>query len=186
MGSLVGNENLIKKVHFPRISLLVANSLSWLFAWSIEMVVLLIALLAVGANVLPWVPVVVVFMALMALFATGVSLMLAVANVYFRDTQHFVGIIFQVWFYLTPILYPVSLVADQSARVGPLVGDVTLLDLYLLNPVGEFATAFRNLLYDNRWPDLSTMAICAAWALGTFWVGYLIFKRHEKGLAEAL
>ncbi|UNX55747.1 ABC transporter permease [Georgenia sp. TF02-10] len=186
MGSLVGNENLIKKVHFPRISLLVANSLSWLFSWSIEMVVLLIALLAVGANVLPWVPVVVVFMALMALFATGVSLMLAVANVYFRDTQHFVGIIFQVWFYLTPILYPVSLVADQSARVGPLVGDVTLLDLYLLNPVGEFATAFRNLLYDNRWPDLSTMAICAAWALGTFWVGYLIFKRHEKGLAEAL
>ncbi|PFG38688.1 ABC-2 type transport system permease protein [Georgenia soli] len=186
MGALVGNENLIKKVHFPRIALLVANSFSWIFSWSIEMVVLLVALLLVGANALPWVPLVVLFMALMSLFATGVALMLSVANVYFRDTQHFVGILFQVWFYLTPILYPVSLVAGLSDDVGPLIGSVTLLDLYMLNPVGEFVEAFRNLMYDNRWPELSTTLSCVAWAVAVFFVGYSIFKRHEKGLAEAL
>lgn len=186
MSALVSNENLIKKVHFPRISLLVANSFSWMFSWSIEMVVLLVALLIVGANALPWVPLVIVLMALMSLLATGVALMLSVANVYFRDTQHFVGILFQVWFYLTPILYPVSLVTGLSEDLGPLVGSVTVLDLYLLNPIGEFVEAFRNLLYDNRWPDLSTSLTCVAWAVGSFAVGYLIFKRHEKGLAEAL
>ncbi|QDC25601.1 ABC transporter permease [Georgenia yuyongxinii] len=186
MGTLVGNENLIKKVYFPRIALLVANSFSWMFSWSIEMVVLVLALLIVGSNALVWLPLVVVFMALMSLFATGVSLMLSVANVHFRDTQHFVGILFQVWFYLTPIVYPVSLVADQSERLGPLFGSVTLLDLYLLNPIGQFAEVFRNLLYDNRWPDLSTALACAAWSLGAFFLGYALFKRSEKGLAEAL
>ena len=186
MGALVGNENLIKKVHFPRIALLVANSFSWMFSWFIEMVVLLIALLLVGSNALPWVPVVIFFMVLMSLLATGVAMMLSVANVYFRDTQHFVGIFFQVWFYLTPILYPVSLVAEQSERIGPLFGSVHLLDLYLLNPIGEFAKAFRNLLYDNRWPDLSTFAICTVWSAGAFFFGYWVFKRNEKGLAEAL
>jgi ABC-2 type transport system permease protein len=186
MGALVGNENLIKKVHFPRIALIVANSFSWMFSWSIEMVVLLVALLIAGSNALVWVPMVLFFMVLMSLLATGFSLMLSVANVYFRDTQHFVGIFFQVWFYITPILYPVSLVAGLSEDVGPLFGSVTVLDLYLLNPIGEFAEAFRNLLYDNRWPDLSTTLTCVAWGVAAFFIGYAIFKRHEKGLAEAL
>jgi ABC-type polysaccharide/polyol phosphate export permease len=186
MSALVSNENLIKKVHFPRVALLVANSFSWMFSWSIEMVVLLIALLIAGSSALPWVPLVIVLMAMMSLLATGVALMLSVANVYFRDTQHFVTILFQVWFYLTPILYPVSLVAGLSEDVGPLFGSVTVLDLYLLNPIGDFVEAFRNLLYDNRWPDPSTLLTCAGWAVGAFAVGYWIFKRHEKGLAEAL
>lgn len=186
MISLVGNENLIKKVHFPRIALVIANSFSLLFTWSIEMVVLLVALLVLGANVLPWLPLALVFMALMWLFATGVSMMLSIANVYFRDTQHFVTILFQVWFYLTPIVYPASMVAEQSDKFGPFVGSVTLFDLYQLNPLGEFAEVFRNLLYDNRWPALSTSFACVVWSVGAFLIGYTIFKRHEKGLAEAL
>lgn len=186
MSSLVGNENLIKKVHFPRIALVLSTSLSYLVSWGIEMLVLLVALLIAGGNPLPWLPVAAFFMVLLALFATGIAMMLAIANVYFRDTQHFVGIIFQAWFYLTPVVYPVSLVAGESAKIGPIFGSVEILDLYLLNPMTDFAEAFRNLLYDNRWPDLSTTAVCVAWSVGVFLVGYQVFKRHEKGLAEAL
>jgi ABC-type polysaccharide/polyol phosphate export permease len=186
MSSLVGNENLIKKVHFPRIALVLSTSLSYLVSWGIEMLVLLVALLIAGGNPLPWLPVAAFFMVLLALFATGIAMMLAIANVYFRDTQHFVGIIFQAWFYLTPVVYPVALVAGESAKIGPIFGSVEILDLYLLNPMTDFAEAFRNLLYDNRWPDLSTTAVCVAWSVGVFLVGYQVFKRHEKGLAEAL
>lgn len=186
MISLVGNENLIKKVHFPRIALVIANSFSLFFTWSIEMLVLLAALLILGANVLPWLPLTLVFMALMWMFATGVSMMLSIANVYFRDTQHFVTVLFQLWFYLTPIVYPASLVAEQSEKIGPLFGTVSLFDLYQLNPIGEFAKIFRSLLYDNRWPALSTSVACVCWSAGAFTLGYVIFKRHEKGLAEAL
>ncbi|MFC9768520.1 ABC transporter permease [Rhodococcus jostii] len=186
MVSLLANENLIKKVYFPRIALVVANSLSLLFTWAIEMVVLVLALWVVGANVLPWLPLTLVFMVWMWLFATGLSMMASIANVYFRDTQHFVTIIFQVWFYLTPIVYPASMVVDQSNRIGPILGPITLFDLYLLNPIGLFAEVFRNLLYDNRWPELSAFVACAVWSVGAFAAGYAVFTRHEKGLAEAL
>ncbi|QDB78470.1 ABC transporter permease [Georgenia sp. 311] len=186
MGALVGNENLIKKVHFPRVALLAANSLSWMFTWSIEMAVLLVALLIVGANALPFAPLVIVFMAVLSLFATGVSLILSIANVYFRDVQYLTGIVFQVWFYVTPILYPVAFVAEQLNKLPSLFGVVSMFDIYMFNPMAKFAEVFRNLLYDNRLPELGTSLTVLAWGLGTFLVGYLVFKRHEKGLAEAL
>ena len=186
MGSLVGNENLIKKVYFPRSALVIASAFSAAYSWLIEMAVLVIVLLIVGSHALVWLPLTLVFMALLFCFSVGVALMLSVANVYFRDTQHFVAILFQIWFYLTPIVYPVSLVADQSDRIGPLVGSVTLLDIYKVNPIGEFAEVFRNLLYDNRWPDLSVALACVAWSAVALAFGNWVFARHAKGLAEAL
>lgn len=186
MGSLVANENLIKKVAFPRAALPLSNAFSLVFSWSIEMVVLLVALTVLGAASLLWTPAVLVVMALLLMFAFGVSLMLSVANVYFRDTQHFVGILTQAWFYATPIVYPLTYVFEQSQRIGPLVGSWTLYDLYRLNPMERFVELFRNLLYDNRWPPLDSTLICVAWAVVSLAVGATVFSRHEKKLAEAL
>ncbi|MFS0706143.1 ABC transporter permease [Cellulomonas sp. 179-A 9B4 NHS] len=186
MGSLVGNQNLIQKVAFPRVALPVSNAFSVAFTWGIEMTVLLVVLLVLGANALLWLPAVLVAMLVLFAFALGVSLLLSIANVYFRDTQHFVGILLQAWFYATPIVYPVSLVAEQSERLGPLFGSVTVLDLYRLNPMERFAEVFRNLLYDNRWPALDSVLICVVWAAVSLVVGALVFQRHEKKLAEAL
>jgi ABC-type polysaccharide/polyol phosphate export permease len=186
MNALTGNENLIKKVYFPRSALVVANAFSALYTWSTEMVVLVLVLLVVGSHLLPWLPLVVVFMVLLAGFALGVSMLLSIANVYFRDTQHFVSILFQIWFYLTPIVYPITLLSDRSQRTGPLFGDVTLLDLYRLNPMERYAEVFRNLLYDNRMPTMGSMLTCLAWTVVALWVGSAVFSRHSKRLAEAL
>jgi ABC-2 type transport system permease protein len=186
MGSLVANENLIKKVAFPRAALPLSNALSVGFSWSIEMVVLLVALTVVGSSALLWTPAVLVVMALLLAFAFGVSLLLSVANVYFRDTQHLVSILLQAWFYATPIVYPLTYVLEQSERVGPVLGSWTLYDLYRLNPMERFTELFRNLLYDNRWPPLDSTLICVAWAVVSLVVGAMVFSRHEKKLAEAL
>jgi ABC-2 type transport system permease protein len=186
MNSLVGNENLIKKVYFPRSTLVVANALAALYTWAIEMAVLVVVLLLFGANPLPWVPLTVVMMLVLFVFSVGVALLLSIANVYFRDMQHLVAILFQVWFYLTPIVYPLNEVAERSESVGPLFGDVTVLDIYQLNPMESFAEVFRNLLYDNRMPETGTMLEVAAWAAVAFVVGAWVFGRHQKRLAEAL
>lgn len=186
MNSLVGNENLIKKVYFPRSTLVVANALAALYTWSIEMAVLVVVLMLFGTNPLPWIPLVIVMMLVLFLFAVGVALLFSIANVYFRDMQHLVAILFQVWFYLTPIVYPLHEVARQSEAVGPLVGSVTVLDIYRLNPMESFVEVFRNLLYDNRMPELTTMLVVIAWAVVAFAVGSFVFGRHQKRLAEAL
>ncbi|RMI13293.1 ABC transporter permease [Cellulomonas triticagri] len=186
MDSLVANENLIKKVAFPRAALPLASAFSLTLSWSIEMVVLLVALTVLGAASLLWTPALVLVMALLFAFAFGVALLLSVANVYFRDTQHFVGILTQAWFYATPIVYPTSLVLEQSEKIGSLIGSWTLYDFYRLNPMERFVELFRSLLYDNRWPPLDSTLYCVAWALVALVVGAAVFRRHEKKLAEAL
>lgn len=187
LGSLVANANLIQKVSFSRIvlplSIVGAVGYNWLF----EMLVLVIALSVVGGFVLPWIPLVIVIMLLLAVFAAGIALMLSVANVYFRDTEYFLTIILQLWLYLTPIIYPAKMVDDQSASVGGLFGTpVTIADIYHVNPMEHFINVFRQLLYDNRWPDPHEWLICALWSVGAFAVGMFVFHRKERNLAELL
>lgn len=186
MNSLVGNENLIKKVYFPRSTLVVANALAVLYTWAIEMVVLAVALLIFGGNPLPWLPLIALFMVVLFAFSVGVALLLSIANVYFRDMQHLVAILFQVWFYLTPIVYPINEVAKRSDAHGPLFGGLTILDIYRLNPMERFSEVFRNLLYDNRMPPGGAVLEVCTWAVVALVVGAVVFSRHEKRLAEAL
>lgn len=187
MASLVENAGLIQKVYFTRIVLPLSMVGSVGFNWLFEMGVLIVALSIFGAFVLPWIPLLLVAMLLLALFAAGVALLLAIANVYFRDTQYFTTILLQIWMYLTPIIYPISLVAYQSDRIGGLFGtSITILDIYELNPMVHFVDVFRQLLYDNRWPDPGDLGICAAWAIGVFLIGVIVFHRHERKLAEIL
>ena len=187
MGSILDNVGLVQKVYFARIVLPLSKVGSVGYNWLFEMGVLVVVLVIFGAFVWPWLPLVVVTMVLLAIFAAGIALMLAVANVHFRDTQYFVSIIMQIWMYLTPIIYPISLVTIQSDKYGGLFGTtVTILDVYRINPLERFVAVFRQLLYDNRWPDPRDFLLCAIWALAAFIVGLWIFRRSERGLAEAL
>lgn len=186
-GSLVANAGLIQKVYFTRIVLPLSVVGSTAYNWMFEMLVLVVALSIAGGFVLPWIPLLLVVMVLLAVFSAGIALMLAVANVYFRDTQWFLSIGLQIGMYLTPIIYPVSLVEKASNDVGPLAGSsITLIDIYRLNPMDHFVAVFRQVLYDNRWPDGLEMLVCLGWAIVSAVLGVVVFRRNEKNLAEAL
>lgn len=187
MGAILANESLIKKVYFPRSVLVLSSTAAVSVNWVVEMLVLVIALVAVGAwATILWLPLVAVFMAILAVFATGMALALSIANVYFRDTQYFVTIALQLGMYFAPIIYPLSLVRDQSERLGPLFADVTLVDIYRLNPMERFISVFRSLLYDNDWPAVDDVIACVLWAAAAIIVGSWVFTRNQKRLAEIL
>lgn len=187
MASLVANAGLIQKVYFSRIVLPLSYVGSTGFNWLFEMGVLVVVLVLTGSFVFPWLPLVLVAMVVLAMFAAGVALALSVANVYFRDTQYLVSILMQIWMYLTPIIYPIGLIQTQSDRLGGLLGTpVTLLDIYRLNPMERFVAVFRELLYDNRWPSPGDSLACIVFAAVSFAVGTLLFRRNERRLAEAL
>src|ERR1700712_5344533 len=170
--SLVTNSNLIQKVYFSRIVLPLSNVGASIYNWLFEMAVLVVALSIVGGFVLPWIPLVLVAMLLIAMFAAGIALMLSVLNVYFRDTQYFITLLLQIWMYLSPIIYPESLVQADSAKIGGLAGtNITVADIYGLNPMEHFVTLFRQLMYDERWPDGSEWLICLGWAIASFVIG---------------
>ena len=185
--ALVANAGLIQKVYFPRIVLPLSLANATFFTWVLEMGVLAIALSLLGSFVLPWIPLIALFMIIFALFSVGLAMVFSIINVYFRDLAYLLTIVLQFWFYLTPILYPVDLVVTQSDRLGGLLGTpITLLDLYTLNPVQGFIEIFRNLLYDNRLPELSTVMIALGWTVVALVAGLWMYARKEKALAELL
>lgn len=187
MGAIIGNAGLVQKVYFSRIVLPLSKVGSVGYNWLLEMGVLILVLALCGSFIWPWIPFTLVMMVVLAFFAAGLSLMLAVANVHFRDTQYLVGIVFQIWFYLTPIIYPISLVQAQSDANGGLLGTpITLMDIYKINPLEHFVMIFRNLMYDNRMPSGREVLLCVVWAFGSMVVGIWVFRRSEKKLAELL
>lgn len=185
--SLVSNAGLIQKVYFSRAVLPLSLVFSSAYNWMFEMGVLAVVLILAGSFLWPWIPFVVLVMVLLAFFAAGIAMMLSVANVYFRDTEHILSLVLQIWMYLTPIIYPISLVEEQSDRVGGLLGTpITIMDIYQINPMERFVAVFRSLLYDNTWPNPADLIFCVFVSLLSLLVGLFVFSRNEKGLAEAL
>jgi lipopolysaccharide transport system permease protein len=180
MGSLIGNGNLVKKVWFPREILVAANTTSWVVSFLIELGVLAVVLLFFGNVVLPWVPLVLVLVAVEMLFVTGLALMLSAAAVYFRDLQHLLGIVLQVWFFSAPIVYPPSLVREEIGETG------WKITLYDLNPLVRFVESFRDVFYDLRFPPVGDMVYLVVVSGLTFALGMWVFGRLEGRLAEEL
>jgi ABC-2 type transport system permease protein len=160
-----------------------ANVASWAVALLIELAVLAVALLFVGNFVVPWLVIVLFLVALQCLFVTGIGLALAVLNVYFRDVQHLIGILLQLWFYATPIVYPLRVVPKNPSILGM---TVPLRFIYELNPMVRFAEAYRDTLYDLRFPSIATVLYLVAVSVGTLLLGYWIFVKLEPRLAEEL
>lgn len=187
MGVLVLNAGLVKKVYFPREVLVTSTVLSFVVTFLTELGVLTVLLVLFGGRPLLYLPLVLVAVVLLTGFALGLSLVLSVANVYFRDTSYLVALLLQFWFYLTPVVYPPTLVADAVARRGGLeVLGVSAETLYGLNPMERFVAVFRALLYDGRLPDAADWLGALLATAVALVVGALVFRRFSPRLVEEL
>ena len=74
------------------------------------MTLLCIVLLIFGSPLLPWLPVLLLLMALLAMFTSGLALILAIGAVFFRDLKYLWTIVSQIWFFSTPVIYDPALV----------------------------------------------------------------------------
>lgn len=183
IGALIGNANLVKKVWFPREIIVGANVLSWVVSLLIELAVLGVALLAFGNVWLKFLPLLLVVLAFQVVFVAGIGLLLSILNVYFRDVQHFVGIGLQLWFYATPVIYPITLLSNIADRE---VLGVSLLTLYKLNPMTAFVESYHAMLFYLEWPDWELVVYAAVVSVVVFAIGLTVFKRLEPRLAEEL
>ena len=183
MGALIGNANLIKKVYFPREVLVAATVAAFDVSFLIELGVLAAALLAFGNFVIPWLPVVILLVVIETVFVLGIALTVSVLNVYFRDVQHLVGILLMLWFYGTPIVYPVTYVPKNPVLLGR---HVPLRHLYTFNPMVRFAETMRDTIYHLRFPGLTDMVFLIVVSAATLGIGMWVFARLEPRLAEEL
>ena len=187
MLTVVGNANLVKKVYFPREALVVSNVASWVYSLLIELGTMCIFFLFFGNMVLPWIPVVLGLILLQTVFVLGLALLLSALNVYFRDIQHLFGIVLLGWFYATPVVYPISLVEQADATKPELLGHpVPLMTLYKLNPMTRLVEAYRDVLYDLRFPPLFDVLYILGCGIVMLAIGWYVFNRLEGRMAEEL
>jgi ABC-type polysaccharide/polyol phosphate export permease len=194
--SIVGNGDLVKKVYFPREVLPLSHVLS-------QLIHLLLALLVIspyliytrGWGVVTHLPATLFAIVLLTIYTSGAAMWFAGVNVAFRDLQELFVVIFQVWFYATPVLYPLALVrASPMLERHSLEWIPTALQF---NPMTWFVEAFREPLYGPvleggasivsaapQWPALSSLGIAALWALGSVVIGYIVFLRRARTFAK--
>jgi ABC-type polysaccharide/polyol phosphate export permease len=185
MGNLIGNSNLIKKTYFPREFIPASTVASTLVSHCIEMSLLTVTLLFFGDWKAPlFVPGVAILMLLAALFAVGLGLLFSIGNVFFRDIEHFAGIFFFIWQFLTPIVYPLSAVAKHHLTIaGHVIAGTTIIKI---NPMTDLVGAYRSVLYDGTLPSWTGVLYFALWAFGALWLGQYLFRKYEGRLAEEL
>ena len=190
LSAVVANANLVKKVFFPREVLVASTVFALDITAATELAVLAIAFVVFGQMVLPWLPMVLLLLALLTAFALGIALMLSVANVYFRDTEHFAAIGLQIWMYSTPIIYPLSYVAHAEGLLNAWLTkwDLTfpLVTFWQMNPLYRFTNAFRSVLYESTWPPMADLVWCVVAAAVSLFIGLRVFRRFEPRLAEEL
>jgi ABC-type polysaccharide/polyol phosphate export permease len=113
-------------------------------------------------------------------FATGVSLVLASVNVYFRDLNYLWQVVIQVYFFMIPIIY-----SPESMR-AQLQDHTWLLNFLEWNPMAVYVRGFRHTLYDGEAPSLAKLGAMIGYAALMLLIGQLVFNRLNKRLAEEL
>lgn len=172
--SVVGNMQLITKIYFPREILPISSVLARLMDYLVSIGLL--------AGMLIWYQVPVNFDAILFLpvvllvqlaLVIGLGLFLSAANVYYRDVRSVLVLIVQLWFYASPIIYPITMVPER------------LQSLYFLNPMAGILTAYRDIILNGVLPG-PYLVISAVEAAVILVFGYWFFRRVEHQFADII
>jgi len=175
ISAVQGGSGLIKKVQFPHEHLVFSVIVAQFVTLLIELCILVIALLIGGNMVLPWLPTMIVIMVLLALFTSGMALMLSAANVFYHDVNYLWSILSQILFYSTPVIYNPATIDLEILRWVANYG-----------PTGSFITASHNIMYDLRLPGPGRLLQLAVLGGGMFYLGAWVFNRLSPRFAEEM
>ena len=166
--------NLLKKLSFPRLCLpvtVVANaSLNFAIVFALFTVFLVITGNFPGWAYLGLLPV----LAIQIAFAIGLGISLGVLNVFFRDVGQFFGIFLQFWFWLTPIVYPASILPES------------MRPMMTYNPMATLTAAYQTILVTGQWPNWQTLWPVALLSLLLCVLGFRLFKTHAGEMVDEL
>ena len=165
---------LMKKMQFPRITLPAIVVGSNLLNNALLFISMLGIFALLGHNfsiVMLWlIPLTII----LTLFALGVGLALGVTNVFVRDIGHAVPIVLQVWFWFTPIVYPVTIIPEDYRH------------WMILNPIYHFTSAYQDILVYGRPPEVSGLVIIGVSSLLLLLLSLFLFRRSSEEMVDVL
>jgi lipopolysaccharide transport system permease protein len=170
--AMTANATLVRKIYFPRETLLLAVMISALVDLAIAAVLLAAMFVyyqvAVSSAVLWVIP----LLALQMMFVLAIILITSAVQVYYRDIGHALPLLLQLWMYASPVAYPLSSVPDW------------LKPIYLINPMAGIIDGYRSALLHGARPNLAYLGTTALALAAVVTAAYLIFKRAERTFAD--
>lgn len=170
----IDNQNLIKKVNFPKACLPLVIVLTE--SVNLGIVLLLFTVLLASINEFPGIVLLTlapVFM-IQTILAVGLGIFLGTLNVFFRDVGHIAKVALQFWFWLTPIVYPLSIVPE---RIRPILE---------LNPILPLIEAYQRVFVTNQPPAWNSLLPSIAVAFVFLWLGWRTFKKNSSDVIDEL
>lgn len=172
--AMTANANLVRKIYFPRETLLLAVILSASLDLAVACAMLGILLVFYGHAIswtVLWVP---LLLGLQVLFTLALICFTSAVHVYFRDIGHALSLGLQFWMFATPVAYPMSVV-PESVR-----------SLYLLNPMAPIIDGYRRAILYGQPPDLPRLGTVLAFVVALLALTYFGFKRAERTFADVI
>lgn len=165
--SIVGNAALITKVYVPKYIYPLSRVLSSTVNLLLSLIPLFAVMLFTGAQVRLALLLLPFGMICLFLFSLGVGMFLATTMVFFRDTQFLWGVVSMLWMYLTPIIYPESIIPDS------------IMPLYKCNPLYHIVRFIRIIMMDGISPEPKAYGLCLLASLIPLLLGAFVFKRQQ-------
>jgi len=172
--SVVSGGRLILNTAFPRVLLPVSSVIIAFKRFLPTAVIYVPVHLALGLPVGPELLWLVPLVGLLVVLATGLAMIVAAVQVYFRDLKSFMPYLLRVWLYASPVLYYAHEM-PQKYRF--------LLDV---NPLGQLLAAWSDVINQGQAPTSHQLLVAAAWAFGFLVVGFLYFVSREREFAVRL
>jgi lipopolysaccharide transport system permease protein len=174
--SLIGHMGIVTRVRFPSDVLPAAAILSRVPDYAFGFLGLIPMVLVFGVRVGPGLLLLVPLIAIQLVFSAGIGMLLACANLFFRDIRHLLALALAIWFYLVPIIYPLENVPLQ------------LRPFYLLNPLAVVIDSGRRATFPGVGGELdwASIAVAGVIAVATLWIGARVFARFQPRFAEAV
>ena len=173
--SLVASSNLITKVYFPRLIIPASASLSALLDFFIASVILIVMMFfyhftpdALGVVLIPFL----IFLTFAV--AVGCGLWLSALNVEYRDFQYVIPFLVQIWMFVTPVIYPVTLFPEKYRWI------------LSLNPMGGVIEAFRAATLGHQPINWNSLIISSVIGFMIFFTGMLYFRKVERSFADVI
>jgi lipopolysaccharide transport system permease protein len=173
-GSLVSDANLMSKVYFPRLALPLSKALSLMVDLAIGMPVMVVVALAFGVSIESTAYLVPAFLLLAVVTAFGIGTLFAAANVKYRDVTVLVPMVVQIMFFITPILYPATLIPESWINV------------WALNPLVSVVEGVRWALVGTPFLGTAPLLISVASSIAILLGALRYFQRTQHWFADVV
>jgi lipopolysaccharide transport system permease protein len=172
--SLVNNRNLITKVYFPREILPITSIITALIDFGVASIVFIGLLIFYQVDVSWYILLLLPIIIIQVFLVLGLSLFFSSLNVFFRDIGQVVPLLIQVWMYLSPIVYPISLVPEKVRY------------LYILNPMVGIIDSYRKVIIQGTAPDFTYLSVSLIVTFIICFFSNKFFRRLEMSFADII